>query len=60
MKNDNDNNDSKDMLIYVDGSLFGVPNALVVSDNIKCVQTKAAWDKAQQCADMFNKLDKKD
>ena len=58
MEHDNDNSDSKDMLVYVDGALFGVPNALVVSKDIRCVQTKAAWDKAQRCADMFNKLDK--
>jgi len=50
-------NEPKQGLIYVDGTLFGMPLGLLPkSDNIKMAQTKTAWDKAQKCADMFNEL----
>ena len=49
---------TKEATIYIDNNVYAIPNAMLLrSDNLRNPKTKDAWNKAQQCADMFNKLD---
>lgn len=48
----------KETTVFIDNNLYAIPNAMLLrSDNLRNPKTKEAWKKAQQCADMFNRLD---
>ena len=48
----------KEATVYIDNNVYAIPNAMLLrSDNLRNPKTKEAWNKAQQCADMFNRLD---